>query len=190
MFINEARLNVEKDGKVTELKRDNIDRLASICKLHGPHAQVGVNVGTTIGYGEMKIDVSVTLTCDQTEVAMDEAARIALDVGHDFMNQGLIHHGLAPVKFNAASLWDKALWDKAPAKESPPDRVALLCSGRGALAHVGVNVGTTIGYGEVKLKSNVRLACDQNEARLSEAAGLAIEKSNEYTRWGLAGYDR
>lgn len=183
-FINEARLMVGKEGQMTEAKRENIDRFKSICKLNGPHAQVGVNVGTTIGYGDMKIDVSVTLTCDQNETAMDEAARIALEKGHELMNLGLIQHSLPEVQFHAAGLWDVGVLEQTVT----PDRFSSLCSGRGPLAHIGVNVGTTIGFGEVKLKSNVRLACDQVEKNIDDAAVLAIEKSNEYTRWGLSGY--
>jgi hypothetical protein len=180
MFINEARVTVQKGDKVTEVRKENIDRFASLCSLRGVHAQIGVNVGTTIGYGELKIDVSVTLTCDQNEPAMDQAAKLAIETGHEFLNLGLVTHGLAEVKFDLATLL------KTPSTAGP-DRAAGLYTG-GPMAHVGVNVGTTIGFGEVKFKSNVRLACDQNKVQLDGAGGLAIEKSNEYTNWGLAGY--
>jgi hypothetical protein len=180
MFINEARLSIEKEGMMTEAKRENIDRFTSICKLRGPHAQVGVNIGTSLHFGDMKIDVSITLTCDQNEVAMDEAARMAIERGHELMNLGLQQHGLEPVKFDPTTLWKVGTQG-----EATKDRFTQLCSGRGPLAHVGVNAGTTIGYGDIKLKSNVRLACDQTDACLNQAGILCIEKTNEYTNWGL-----
>ena len=186
MFINEARLSIGKEGTMTETKRENIDRFAHICKMRGPHAQVGVNIGTSINFGDLKIDVSVTLTCDQNEVAMDEAARLAIEKGHELMNLGLVQHGLTAVQFNATSLWNLGVFETGATN----DRFAGLCSGRGPVAHIGVNAGTTIGFGEVKLKSNVRVACDQTEERLNEAGAMAIEKSNEYTNWGLGGYNR
>ena len=182
MFINEARLAIEKGGKQTEVKRENVDRLTGLCSLRGPHAQIGVIVGTSIDHGEVKIDVSVTLTCDQNEVAMDEAARIALEIGHEYMNLGLRAHEVPPIAFNAASLWD------TKTEPTTPDRLKSISSGRGPVAHVGVGVGTSLGYGEIKVKSNVRLECDQTEVCLGEGGALAIEKSNQYTRWGLSGY--
>lgn len=185
MFINEARMTIGKAGNMQEVKRENIDRFASVCKVNGPHAQVGVNVGTSLNFGDMKIDVSVTLTCDQNEGAMDETARLALEKGHELMNIGLKEHGLQEVLFDPGSLWEQEVNEP-----TTPDRFSILCSGRGPLAHIGVNVGTTIGFGEVKLKSNVRLACDQNAERIDQAGALAIEKSNVYTRWGLSGYAR
>ena len=178
MFINEAKVSTEKEGKVQELKRENMDRLASLCGPHGPHASVSITLGTTIGYGEIKIDVSVTLTCDQNEGAMDEAARIAIEKGEEYMNLGLQAHDFAPVPFDSSKLWNM---EKRP--PTSPDRFRELCSGRGPLAHIGVSSGTTIGYGDAKMKSNVRLACDQSSDGLDKAAELAIEKSNEYTRW-------
>jgi hypothetical protein len=180
VFINEARLSVEKEGKVTELKRENVDRFSSICKLRGPHAQVGVNLGTSIHFGDMKIDVSVTLTCNQNEASMDEAARLAIEKGHEYMNLGLVQHGLEPNPFDAPSLWKVGVQ-----AEAASDRFTKLCSGRGPVAHIGVNAGTSLGFGAVKCKSNVRLACDQTEARLDEAGALCIQKTNEYTNWGL-----
>lgn len=168
-----------------EVKRENLDRFTSICKLTGPHGQVGVNVGTSLNFGDLKIDVSITLTSDQNEAALDEGARMALEKGHELLNAALVEHGQQPVAFDAPSLW------KGPVRQfEKPDDFQRLCSGRGPLAHVGVNAGMTIGYGDVKIKANIRLACDQNEAKINEAGQLAIAKTNEYVRWGLGAYNR
>jgi hypothetical protein len=185
MFINEARLSVGLEGNMKEVQRETIDRFASLCKINGPHAQVGVNVGTSLNFGDLKIDVSVTLTCDQNEGAIDEAARVALEKGHELMNVGLTAHGQQAVAFDAAALWKVQIVE--PVKG---DTFSKLCSGRGPLAHIGVSAGMTIGYGDLKIKTNLRLSCDQTDERINEAGQLCITKTNEYVRWGLSGYSR
>lgn len=185
LVINEARVTVEKEGQVRELAKETPDRIAALCSRRGPHAQVAIHMGTSLAYGEMKIDVSVTLTCDQNEFAMDETARIALEKSEEYMNLGLVHHGLEPVPFEPALLWRVGLQ-----KPAEVDRMSTLSSGRGPLAHVGILAGTSQGYGEIKVKSSVRLACDQTTEKLDEAAELALVKTNEYTSWGLSTYQQ
>jgi hypothetical protein len=54
-----------------------------------PHARVGFTLGTQHNFGELKVTASVSLECDQNDVAVNTAGMLAFNKALELMNDGI-----------------------------------------------------------------------------------------------------
>jgi hypothetical protein len=95
--VNTARVEIEKDGVVIYKKEEVLDPLAALWT-PGPHAhaETGMNVGTQIDFGRIKVGAWVKYECDQNEKTVDAAGEAAFGKALEFMNSALAILGETP----------------------------------------------------------------------------------------------
>ena len=59
-----------------------------------PHATISFRVGSSLPYGEAKVEVSVTIHCAQQEKSIDLAAETAFRKALELVNDGASHVGV------------------------------------------------------------------------------------------------
>jgi hypothetical protein len=77
--MNQAKVDLEYgDGTTHELKSETLDPLQGLWTPgEHAHARVSLSVGQALGYGELKVNASVSYECDQNEQTVDKAALLA-----------------------------------------------------------------------------------------------------------------
>lgn len=89
--MNSARVEAEyEDGTVNVLKQEVLDPLDGLWTPgNHPHARVGMNVGTQVDFGRIKIAAYVEYECDQKTAVVDKVGGLSFHKAFEFMNDGL-----------------------------------------------------------------------------------------------------
>jgi len=89
--MNTWQLEIKKNGRVQTLEGlISMSQLATLRKdLQSEPARVGMTVGRSLEYGEVKVTASISLACDQNEEAVNEAGKQAFLKAVDLVNEGM-----------------------------------------------------------------------------------------------------
>lgn len=88
--MNTARTDIEREGKNTTVRTEELDPLLGLCTPDGrPQATVSISVGTQVNFGEVKVTAHVSYQCDQNTEKVDQAGMLAFEKAVSFMNDGL-----------------------------------------------------------------------------------------------------
>ena len=78
--------------KAGQLTGDKFRKLVS--DPTGVLAKVNMAVSESMQYGELKVSASVTLTCDQNESVINDAAQLAFEKSIELMRDGFSYYGV------------------------------------------------------------------------------------------------
>ena len=87
--MSNARREHEKHGKVTSVVQQLPDEFAALCKDRTKEpARVSVGLSQSAEFGAIKVSATVTLTCDQTQKAIDAAGGAAYNKAFELLQDG------------------------------------------------------------------------------------------------------
>lgn len=91
MIENKWSLTVEKQGQVVSHKEGALDPFTQLITTPVPAsaAKVSYGYGASKPYGEEKVNCTVTISCDQTEAAINEAGYLAFRKVVELVNEGI-----------------------------------------------------------------------------------------------------